>query len=124
MVQYLLYILCMCRSIIPVGPTRPHTIDPSYLLGRPVASQIGPDAIGPGPRPDSGRPIPILNFAILVEEFFYFYIIIFSIYQKYMLKFFLQKCHPAAGSSGGSYLPSDELAVGATAVLQPAIAAL
>jgi len=35
--------------------------------------------------------------------------------------FFLQKCHPAAGSSG---LPPDELAVGATAVLQPAIAAL
>jgi len=62
-----------------------------------------------------------------------------------MSKFiFLQKCHPAAslsggtllpggkldgpwankltaGSSGGSYLPPDELAEGATAELQPAI---
>jgi len=66
-------------------------------------------------------------------EFFYFYIIFFR-FIKNIRRFFFAKMSPSrrfirrkvgtAGSSGGSYLPPDELAVGATAVLQPAIAAL
>ena len=48
----------MGQPIIPIGPAKPHTSD---KLDRPMASQIGPEAIGPGPRLGSGRPIPILK---------------------------------------------------------------
>jgi len=45
--------------------------------------------------------------------FFNFSIILFPICQKYMLIFFLQKCHPAASSIGGMKVPPDEPAAGA-----------
>jgi len=47
------------------------------------------------------------------ESFFNFYIIFSPIYQKYMSIFFLQKCHPAASSSGGRQVTPDEPAAGA-----------
>ena len=46
-------------------------------------------------------------------DFFNFYIILFPICQKYMPIFFLQKCHPAASSTGGMKVPPDEPAAGA-----------
>ena len=58
------YILRMGQPIIPVGPMRPPTND---RLGRHVASQIGLEAIGPGPRPGPGRPIPILTSNVFVR---------------------------------------------------------
>jgi len=48
--------------------------------------------------------------------FFIFYIILFSICQKYMPIFLLlQKCHPTASLSSGTLLPPDKLVEGVTA---------
>jgi len=43
---------------VPIGPARPKALE---NLGRPVALQIGLEAMGPGPRPGPGWPIPILD---------------------------------------------------------------
>ena len=49
----------MGRPIIPIGSTRSYIND---RLGRPVVSQIGPEAIEARSKArSSGRPIPILN---------------------------------------------------------------
>ena len=56
----------MGRPIISIGSTRPHA---NYRLGRPMASQIGPEAIGPGSRSGPGRPISILiNTKVIFVE--------------------------------------------------------
>jgi len=67
------------------------------------------------------------------EEFFLFFYYFFR-FVKNICHFFcknvnLPPVHPTvngltAGSFGGTYLPPDELAEGATAELQPALAAL
>jgi len=46
------------------------------------------------------------------QEFFIFIFIFFDFSKIYVLFIFFQKCHPAAGSSGGRLLPPDEPAVG------------
>ena len=68
------------------------------------------------------------------EEFFlFFYYYFFDLSKIYAIFFCknvnLPPVHPTvngltAGSFGGTYLPPDELAEGATAELQPALAAL
>ena len=58
---YNIYRICyvwMGRPIMPIGPTGPYAYG---KLGRPVASQFGPEAIGPSSRPGPGRPIPTLR---------------------------------------------------------------
>ena len=59
------------------------------------------------------------NFHIVVDpkivqvgSFFIFIFIFFDFSKIYFLFIFFQKCHPAAGSSGGRLLPPDEPAVG------------
>ena len=46
------------------------------------------------------------------QSFFIFIFIFFDFSKIYVLFIFFQKCHPAAGSSGGRLLPPDEPAVG------------
>ena len=72
------------HSFSPSGPAllQAHSSSPFFCLGLSCSP-----------------PWPVANF-------FYFYIIFYSIYQKYMwLYFFFQKCHPAAGWFGGKELP-------------------
>ena len=48
-------------------------------------------------------------------NFFIFILIFFYLSKIYVVIFILQICHPAARSSGGSYLPPDEPAVSSLA---------
>ena len=90
--------------------------DGSVSSGMVAASNM-PGTIEPGLQGLSFRPVWTWGEGAHESdswdlEFFYFYIIFYSIYQKYIsLYFFLQKCHPAAGSFGGKELPPDEPAV-------------
>ena len=67
-----------------------------------------------GPRTLQTGPVPLLGFrANSCLEFFLFLFLFFFDFSKiYVLFIFFQKCHPAAGSSGGRLLPPDEPAVG------------
>ena len=55
--------------------------------------------------------LPFFEQASL-PSFFFNFIFFFDLSKIYVLFFYFQKCHPAAGSSGGRLLPPDEPAVG------------
>jgi len=58
----------MGQPVRPIGPSRPHANDG---LGGPMASEIGPEAIGPSPRSSLGQSIPILTrtqIRVVLEE--------------------------------------------------------
>ena len=47
-----------------------------------------------------------------VRNFFIFILFFFHLSKIYVVIFFLQICHPAAGSFGGNEIPTDEPAAG------------